>query len=121
MIPLGREAVTLYHRRTEADAQGRTILAWQRISLDGCSWRHAARYSLSNAHEVVCRIPAGQTRPVIGDVLVLGSVTDEIASAVELAELLEKYREIPGAFRVSAINDNVREGFPLLHYAARGE
>lgn len=121
MIPLGHAGVTLYHRREMTDAAGRTTLTWRRILLDGCSWRHAARYSLSNAHEVVCRIPAGQTRPVIGDVMVLGHVQDEPASAAQLAEMLEKYREIPGAFRVAAINDNVQPAFPLPHYAARGE
>lgn len=120
MIPLGREAVTLY-RRVAQQSGGRTRISWQRISLDGCSWRHAARYSLSNAHEVVCRIPADQTRPAIGDVLVLGHVEDEIGTAVQLCEMLEKYREVPGAFRVQAINDNHRAGFPLPHYAARGE
>ena len=121
MIPLGLAAVTLYHRVETMDAHGRTTLTWQRILLDGCSWRHAARYSLSNAHEVVCRIPAGQTRPVIGDGMILGQVEDEVTSAATLAELLEKYRETPGAFRVAAINDNVQPGFPLPHYAVRGE
>ena len=121
MIPLGQEKVTLYHRVTGTDADGRSTLTWRRILLDGCSWRHAARYSLSNAHEVVCRIPAGQTRPVIGDVLVLGAISRPIRTAAELACLVEEMREKPGAFRVAAINDNDRAGFPLPHYAARGQ
>lgn len=121
MIPFGQESVTLYHREETVDAYGRTILTWRRILLDGCSWRHAARYSLSNADEVVCRVPAAQTRPSVGDGMVLGSVTDEIGSAVALAELLETYRQKGRAFRVTAVNDNVRRGFPLAHYAARGK
>lgn len=121
MIPLARETVTLYHRVETEGADGRTHLTWRRILLEGCFWRHAARYSLSNAHEVVCRIPADQTRPVIGDVLVLGNAPDEPESAVELSAVLEKYREMPGAFRVTAINDNHHRGFPMAHYAARGK
>lgn len=121
MIPLAGERVTLYHRTEQLREDGRTEWTWQRIVLDGCFWRHAARYSLSNAHEVVCRIPAEQTRPVIGDVLVLGETEDEPVSAVELSAVLEKYREQPGAFRVKAINDNHHRGFPMAHYAARGQ
>ena len=121
MIPLGREAVTLYHRVETTDEAGRTSFSWRRIWLDGCFWRHAARYSLSNAHEVVCRIPAEQQRPGIGDVMVLGRVKDLPQSALELCEVLEKYRKGDGAFRVAAVNENMRRGFPLAHYAARGE
>lgn len=121
MIPFGREAVTLYHREEQTDAAGRTHQTWRRILLDGCSWKHAAKYSLSNAREVVCRIPAGQMRPDIGDAMVLGHVSDEADSALALFAIMEKYREHPGAFRVAAINDNMRTGFPLPHYAVRGE
>ena len=121
MIPFGQESVTLYHREETADAQGRTTLTWRRILLDGCSWRHAARYSLSNADEVVCRVPAGQMRPSVGDGMILGSVDDEVGSAVALAELLAAHRQQGRAFRVAAVNDNVRKGFPLAHYAARGK
>lgn len=121
MIPLGREAVTLYRREETTDEAGRTRFSWRRIWLDGCSWRHAARYSLSNAHEVVCRIPAEQARPGIGDVLVLGRVKDEPQSALELCEVLERHRAMDGAFRVVAVNENMRKGFPLAHYAARGK
>lgn len=120
MIPLGRETVTLYHR-VETEENGRKRLSWQRILLEGCFWRHAARYSLANSREVVCRIPAEQMRPVIGDVLVLGEVTDAVGSAVDLCDVLERYHEMPGAFRVMAINDNHHRGFPLAHYAARGK
>ena len=121
MIPLGQEAVTLYHRVQTTDEHGRTKLKWQRMWLDGCSWRHAARYSLSNAHEVVCRVPAEQTRPAIGDGMVLGRIDDEVSDAVALAALLETHRAQGRAFRVIAVNDNMRSGFPLAHYAARGE
>ena len=121
MIPLGREAVTLFHRVETIDEAGRTKLSWRRIWLDGCFWRHAARYSLSNAREVVCRVPAEQQRPGIGDVMVLGHVNDAPQSALELCAVLDRYRQNGGAFRVKAVNDNVRRGFPLAHYAARGE
>lgn len=121
MIPFGRERVTLFHRVETTGADGRSLLTWQRMWLDGCSWRHAARYSLSNADEVVCRVPVGQMRPSVGDGMVLGSVNDEVESAVALAELLEEYRLQGRAFRVAAVNDNMRSGFPLAHYAARGK
>ena len=121
MIPLGREAVTLYHRVETMEADGRTRLSWRRFWLDGCSWRHAARYSLSNAHEVVCRVPAECVRPAIGDVMVLGRVNDAADSALALCDVLEKYRQAGGAFRAAAVNDNMRRGFPMAHYAVRGE
>lgn len=125
MLPFGHETVTLYARNRATGADGRSRDSWVRHVLTGCSWRHTASQSMQeNAvrgmTQCTCRIPAGQQCPNVGDVLILGTVYDEPASAKELNELLEAHRE-HGAFRVSAVANNAMQGSPMPHYAARGD
>lgn len=125
MIPFGNQTVTLYHRERITGDNGRSQDIWTRHVLTDCSWRHTASQSIQEnvvrgMTQSTCRIPVGQQRPNVGDVLILGMVYDQPASAKELNALLEAHRD-NGAFRVSAVANNAMQGSPMPHYAARGD
>lgn len=116
MIPFGRESVTILHRSESGYA---------RSVLTGCSWRSAKVRSMigmaaEKSEETVCRIPADQIMPEVGDVLILGDVKVSAASEIELVRLLDSLRrDGVRAIRVTQVRDNSR-GAPLPHYAATG-
>lgn len=116
MIPFGTHIVTLYHK--ENNAITRHILV-------NCSWRSTNERSLQNGATVIterttCRIPPQYTRPVPGDVLVLGVVEEDAANDIALVRLMEKYREQGyRAFCVESCAHNA-DAAPLPHYAAVG-
>lgn len=116
MIPFGNHIVTLYHK---CDA------GYTRHILANCSWRSTNERSLVDGATVImerttCRILPQYTRPIPGDMLVMGVVEDDAASDIELVRLMERYRsEGYRAFRVESCADNTG-GVPLPHYAAVG-
>lgn len=116
MIPFGNQTVTLYHKSENG---------YTRYILTNCSWRSSNERSLQDGATIIterttCRILPQYTRPVPGDMLVLGVVEEDAASEIELVRLMEKLRsEGFRAFRVQACSDN-SEGVPLPHYAAVG-
>lgn len=117
MIPFGSHTVTLLHK----SAHG-----YKRYTLDGCSWRSTNERSIRDGATVIterttCRILPQYTKPVPGDLLVLGVVKEEAAGEIELVQLMEKLRSKGfRAFRVRACADN-SVGVPLPHYAVVGE
>jgi hypothetical protein len=123
MIPFGNETVTLV-QRTETVAHGKTHAAYAVTTLTGCSWQRTQRWNreaevLAPYEGIVCRVPAGQTKPKPGDLMILGNVTVTVAGGADFQRLVEQYRDTDGAFVVAAVADNARPGSPLPHYAAR--
>ena len=116
MIPFGHETVTLLHI---------SGTGYARHVLTGCSWRSAKVRSMigmaaEKSEDTVCRIPADQIMPEVGDVLILGDVKASAASEIELVRLLDGLRrDGVRAIRVTQMRDNSR-GAPLPHYAATG-
>ena len=124
MLPFGTEKVTLV-QRVEAAVDGRTQVRYAKRSLSGCSWRRKSVWKQNGARmergeEVVCRIPAGQEVPRVGDYLFRGDVAENISSSADLSAALENHREA-GAFRIASVADNTVGGASLAHYAASGE
>ena len=88
MIPFGRETVTVLHRSNAG---------YVRDVLTNCSWRSAKTRSangtaVDKSEDTTCRIPAGQTMPDVGDVLILGEVDAAADSEIELVRLLDGMR-----------------------------
>lgn len=116
MIPFGFQTVTLLHK---------TDAGYTRHVLTECSWKDKTEHTLSEgalirAQTTVCRIPASETKPSPGDLLILGVSNAEANNAVELARLRESLqREGTPVFRVQTVKDNSRTGI-LPHYAAEG-
>lgn len=116
MIPFGRETVTVLHRSGGGYAP---------YTLRGCSWRSANVRSangtaVEKSEDTVCRIPAGQTMPDVGDVLILGAYDLRADSEIELVRLMDGMRrDGVHAIRVTQVRDNSR-GAPLPHYAVTG-
>lgn len=141
MIPFGMEIVTLYNRHETKDENGRTVAIWYRTVLAGCSWtlkriRAWDGTAVILTDEITCRIPedARYRSPAEwdalvvmtsnftlapGDIIVRGSVTDEIVAAFKASDLIAKYRRA-GVMTVNAAQDNFRLGFPIGHYCAKG-
>ena len=116
MIPFGRETVTVLHRFGGG---------YVPYILRGCSWRSAKTRSangtaVDKSEGTTCRIPAGQTMPDVGDVLILGAYNLRAESEIALVRLLDGMRrDGVRAIRVTQVRDNSR-GAPLPHYAVTG-
>ena len=116
MIPFGRETVTVLHRLNGEYAP---------YILRGCSWRSAKVRSangtaVDKSEDTTCRIPAGQTMPDVGDVLILGAHNLRADSEIALVRLLDGLRrDGVHAIRVTQVRDNSRCA-PIPHYAVTG-
>ena len=116
MIPFGRETVTVLHR----SGGGYTPYV-----LAGCSWRSSKTRSaigtaVDRSEDTTCRIPAGQTMPDVGDVLILGAYNLRADSEIALVRLLDSLRgNGVRAIRVTQVRDNSRCA-PMPHYAVTG-
>ena len=116
MIPFGCETVTVLHRFGGGYAP---------YILRGCSWRSAKARSVigtavGKSDDTTCRIPAGQTMPDVGDVLILGAYNVKADSEIALVRLLDSLRgDGVHAIRVTQVRDNSRCA-PMPHYAATG-
>ena len=116
MIPFGRETVTVLHRSGGAYAP---------YILRGCSWCSAKARSVNGtavdkSEDTTCRIPAGQTMPDVGDVLILGAYNVKADGEIALVRLLDSLRgDGVHAIRVTQVRDNSRCA-PMPHYAVTG-
>ena len=77
-IPFAGETVTLV-RRIEEKTGGKTSVSYETVILTGCSWRrttHIVRSdnALISEEAIICRVPADQTKPAQGDLMILGAV-----------------------------------------------
>ena len=118
MIPFGSETVTLV-QRIEDTVNGKKHITYRTAKLSGCSWRRTLRHNregevLATYEGVTCRVPAGQTAPHAGDLLILGDVAVTVTGGADYQQLIERYRGQDGAFVVASVSDNARPGMPLL-------
>ena len=122
MLPFGNEAVTLI-KRTEMKTNGKTTVSYTTHHLQGCTWRRVRRWQreaevLVPYEGITCRVPAGQTAPHVGDLMILGTVSETVTGYAQYQALVEKYTG-DGAFVVASVSDNARPGLPLPHWAVR--
>lgn len=116
MIPFGIETVTVLHRFGGG---------YVPYILRGCSWRSTKARSVygttvDKSDDTVCRIPAGQTMPEVGDVLILGAYNLRADSEIALVRLLDSLRgDGVHAIRVTQVRNNSRCA-PMPHYAVTG-
>ena len=92
MIPFGNETVTLV-RRVETVVNGKTAVTYENVTLTGCSWRRTTRIirdaeALVSQEGMVCRVPSGQTRPMPGDLMILGAATVNVTSGAQYQRLI---------------------------------
>lgn len=124
-IPFGTRYVTLIHRQLTKDGSGRTQTAFKTYRLNGCSWRKSTIRSNTDTDQtdresIVCRIPQiNGIQPHTGDILVLGDKMLTPKTVREFEAILDDFRGM--SFKVSQVSDNTGPGYPLPHYAARGE
>ena len=119
MLPFGSESVTLI-KRTETKTNGKTTVSYTTHHLQGCTWRRVRRWQreaevLVPYEGITCRVPAGQTAPHAGDLMILGNVDETVTGYAQYQALIEKYAD-GGAFVVASVSDNTRPGTPLPHF-----
>lgn len=122
MIPFGNETVTLI-QRIENVALGKTVVTYKAVILTGCSWMRRTQAGMDNnamirAEYIKCRVPAGQTKPKPGDLMIAGEADVIVHSGADYQRLIEQYRDAEGAFVVESVSDNARPEMPMPHYAA---
>lgn len=117
MIPFGTNDVTVFHANDDG-----TI---ERRYLKNASWTmhtHRTQYDglqkMASSNSCSCRWARGTVKAVQGDLLVLGRVSDNVRSAVQFADLMEKYAG--RAFICESFSDNTAGSAPLKHYCAKG-
>lgn len=124
MIPFSNETVTLI-RRTESTVDGKTQIAYETVTLTGCSWHRSVSLTrtgeaFERVETISCRSPADQTKPQAGDLMILGDVDVTVTSGIQYNALIESYADSDGAFVVRRVKDNARTGFPMPHYRSEG-
>lgn len=122
MIPFGTQNVTLIHR-TAVIENGKTKTKYTNFILTGCSWKSSENTrtdtgAVRSVLKTVCRIPASQAKPEVGDVLILGEYLDSCENSADLANILESCSG--HAFKIASVADNSLAGV-MPHYAARSE
>lgn len=124
MIPFGNEKVTLV-KRTEATGQdGKTHAVYTNITLTGCSWRRTTQMSGTNeqskSERITCKVPADQTAPRAGDLMVRGDFTGTVTRDSDYRDIIRERSAEGGAFEVTAVSDNFGSEIPLPHTKATG-
>lgn len=115
MVPFGNQTVTLFHK-----ANGTYI----KYTLSNCSWRQKDVRAVSDGvvfHtvETVCRIPEDQQKPIVGDLMILGTTFETASNDIEISRLRDSVNSSGGAaFRVSIVKDNTNA--PIPHFCAQG-
>lgn len=124
MIPFGNQTVTLI-QRIENNVNGKTQISYKRHYISGCSWTAKTSWQqvgteMQRGTEIICRIPADQIAPSVGDYLFLGNMRGDISSTAAVNAAISQHRNT-GAMRVASVRDNTLAGFPIPHIAARGD
>lgn len=141
MIPFGDKTVTLYNRY-QHKVDGKTVTEWVRRVLTGCFWKNERVMTFAEniklaTFKTVCKIPesALYVDPLVwaaedtdrdecftlalGDVIVLGEVTDEVGESLSITALLAKYKP-SGAMTAEIVANNTGTMRALGHYKATG-
>ena len=141
MIPFGDKTVTLYNRY-QHKIEGKTVTEYVRRAMTGCFWKNERVMTFAEnvklaTFKTVCKIPesalyvdpltwadddadrANHFTLALGDVIVLGAVTDEVGESMSITALLAKYKP-SGAMTVEVAADNTGSMRALGHYKATG-
>lgn len=125
MIPFANETVTLIHRSETTGTDGRHHASYSSVQLTGCSWHRTIQTQNDSAvhsagERITVRIPANQTMPTIGDLLIRGSYSGTVTSGADYQGIIESMRSSGGAFLVQSVSDNSSSGSPIPHFKATG-
>ncbi|MBE5807795.1 MAG: hypothetical protein E7317_05595 [Clostridiales bacterium] len=124
MYPFCQEQATLLRLRRAADAQGVVRDLYVPEALRRCAFRRITADGRT-AGQVYARpicsavIPADQTPPSLGDMLLPGAHACD--APLKPAEAAALCRATPCAFRVTRTEARTGAGWPLPHYVAMGE
>lgn len=116
------DTVTVYHRETSKDANGRTVTGWTRRTADGCfyglSKRQVVDGSVLAEHDRhICRIPAVALDALErGDVICRGLVDIEIPQNGSPEKFLTGVEH----FTAETVSDNRQLKHTAHWYAAEG-
>ena len=112
--PIFNQTITLYHQSKDVSSV-KTITVWTRTVHTECYYgtqkaENLSGNTLSQASSYIVRIPYNGTKIDVceGDVIVCGSVSDEITDmqGSRMTDLLKKYK--PDCFTVRTCSDNTK-------------
>lgn len=98
--------ITLFHKKLVDKKE-----IWTSFVISNCFYKCETTISqngtdVSKSNTYTARIPQGDIDVSMDDIVVYGSVIDEIGKDMNATQLLHKYK--PDAFRVTSISDNTR-------------
>ena len=106
------DQITVYHRSEESDVNGRPRTTYTRSVYDDCFFNRASTISVSGntfvtSERYVVRIPAEQSAIVSPeDLIVKGSVEDEVVTGNQLSQIKVKY--VGMCFTVDSVTDDTK-------------
>lgn len=116
------QTVTVYHRTFAADNR----IVWSRETVGGCFVGSPARSRHNDSarrdgNTLACRIPPPAPTLATGDIIVIGTCSDDVDDYTPGMRSTDLLAAHPGAaFVVSELRDNTRAGLPLPHVYAGG-
>jgi hypothetical protein len=101
--------ITLFHKKLVDKKE-----IWTSSVISNCFYKCETTISqngtdVSKSNTYTARIPQGDIDVSMDDIVVYGSVIDEIGKDMNATQLLHKYK--PDAFRITSISDNTRYKF----------
>ena len=106
------DKITVYHRAEETDVSGRPRTTYTRSVYDDCFFNRVSSISVSGntfvtSERYVVRIPAEQSAIVSPeDLIVKGSVDDEVVTGNQLSQIKVKYSGM--CFTVDSVKDDTK-------------
>ena len=106
------DQITVYHRSEESDVNGRPRTTYTRSVYDDCFFNRASTISVSGntfvtSERYVVRIPADKSAIVSPeDLIVKGSVEDEVVTGNQLSQIKVKY--VGMCFTVDSVTDDTK-------------
>lgn len=137
--------ITIYNKYTDAETH---VVKWNRTVLENCFWKETGNKvtvgeTILETNDISCRVPeqenfleSGQWYQIpndqksgyftfnIGDIIVKGSVTDEIdeyKAGSRSTDLLNKYKKLQSCLTIKKVSIDTNTGILTPHYFVKGE
>lgn len=123
MLTWWNAKITLYHKSANAE---NNLISWSRSTYNKCFWKGYSGQSRADLAEhgerrAIVRIPTDNIPVNIGDIVVLGDITDiidEYTAGLRSKDLLDRYGD--NAFTVELYQRNEPIGLGSTHYRLEG-
>lgn len=122
MFDWWNQTVTIYHKITGKDDDGRTVTKWKRTVIDNCFYGNKTVQVLSgttivNKNQRFIRITELSLDIATDDIAIIGEIAEDVPDNTDARKLLDAHE----GFVVSTVKNNALSHFPLSHiYISEG-